>query len=75
MPTNIPDVTQKLKRNFWPTEYFSMDTKHFTAKNDPRRKQSTISRIVKNIFKKIIISKPETQSMDIDVQSHIRVAY
>lgn len=34
-----------------------------------------ISRIVKNIFKKIIISKPETQSMDIDVQSHIRVAY
>ena len=47
MPTNIPDVTQKLKRNFWPTEYFSMDTKHFTAKNDPRRKQSTISRIVK----------------------------
>ena len=34
-----------------------------------------ISRIVKNIFKKIIISKPETQSMDIEVQSHIRVAY
>ena len=47
MPTNNPDVTQKLKRTFWPTEYFSMDTKHFTAKNDPRRKQSTISRIVK----------------------------
>ena len=36
MHTNIPDVTQKLKWTFWPTEYFSMDIKHFMAKNDPQ---------------------------------------
>ena len=59
MPTTIPDVTQKLKWTFWPTEYFSMDIKHFMAKNDPQKETKHYMENYQKRKKKIKINQQE----------------